>query len=125
MKKLLFFVLISLGGYYLLESCASIKLPSGGPKDTIPPILVNTIPPDQSLEFNGDQVRITFNEMIKVKNLKKKLIITPIIEEYDFKQTKNGVIIKLKEELLPNTTYTFNFTDAIEDVTEGNPWSLW
>jgi len=58
--------------------------------------------------------------MIKVKNLKKKLIITPIIEEYDFKQTKNGVIIKLKEELLPNTTYTFNFTDAIEDVTEGN-----
>ncbi len=104
----------------LLHSCANIKPPVGGPRDTIPPLIIETVPLAQSLNFKGEVVRVKFHEPIKVDNLNKKLIITPRFEEFEYKSTKYEVIVSLLEPLADSTTYTFNFTDGVRDLNENN-----
>lgn len=103
-------------------SCAKISQPTGGPKDTIPPILISSVPRIEQTEYKGKTIELTFNEIITVNNPKEQLIITPAIGK-DFKvearQTK--VLVTLEKPLQDSTTYAFNFRDAIRDVTENNP----
>ncbi len=103
-----------------LYRCANVTQPTGGPKDTIPPSMIETLPVSQSLNFKEDKILLVFDEYIKVQNLKTGLIITPTFDDYDYKINKNTLTINLNEPLLENTTYTLNFTDAIEDITESN-----
>jgi uncharacterized protein (DUF2141 family) len=95
-------------------------VPTGGEKDTIPPTLVSTTPALEAVNFRGDEISLTFNELIEARNLKKELIVTPPIDDYDFSIRKNRVYIDLEEDLLDSTTYTFNFGEAIQDLSEGN-----
>lgn len=104
--------------YFL--SCANITQPTGGPKDTIPPSIVESFPHDQAIRFNGDELEITFSEIITVGNIKNEIIITPDIAKYDYKLVKETLVLQFREELEPNTTYTFNLTGAVQDVTEKN-----
>jgi hypothetical protein len=60
-------------------SCARQSSPTGGPKDTIPPKLVNAIPRNESTNFKGQQIELEFSEMIIANNPKEQLIITPTI----------------------------------------------
>ena len=113
-------LLFLLAIFALLHSCANIKPPVGGPRDTIPPLIIETDPLNQSLDFKGDEVRVKFHEAIKVDNLNKKLIITPRFEEFEYKFTKYEVLVSLLEPLADSTTYTFNFTDGVRDLNEGN-----
>ncbi len=110
----IFFALILSG------SCARRGVPTGGEKDTIPPTLVRMVPALEAVNYRGDDIELEFNELIEARNLKKELIVTPPVEEYDFYIKKNKLSIKLKEELLDSTTYTFNFGEAIQDLSEGN-----
>ncbi len=104
----------------LLGSCARQGVPTGGEKDTIPPTLVRMIPELEAVNYTGDEIELEFDELIEARNLKKELIITPPVEEYDFYIKKNKLYIKLEEDLLDSTTYTFNFGEAIQDLSEGN-----
>ena len=52
----------------------------------------------------------------------EKVIIMPPQRNFPVIQAiGKKAIIKLEDELLPNTTYTIDFTDAIVDNNEGNP----
>jgi uncharacterized protein (DUF2141 family) len=108
----------------LVLSCAQQGILTGGDKDTQPPIVdTNRLesPLNGSVNFNSDQIEISFNEYIVLNDPKKQIIITPFlsIQPNIFVKGKK-VIIQFKCPLEENTTYIINFGDAIKDITEGN-----
>lgn len=105
-----------------LMSCARQSSPTGGPKDTIPPVLIKTTPPNEAINFKGKNIEMLFSEHVILNSPKEQLIITPTIgKEYEISARKNTVIIKFEEPLQDSTTYTFNFRESIQDITEKNP----
>ena len=59
----------------VLAACASIGSPEGGPRDYIPPQVMKTSPEPNSLNFKGNKVEITFDEIVNLKDQQKKVII--------------------------------------------------
>jgi hypothetical protein len=110
-----------------LTGCAKRGSITGGPQDTIPPVLVRSNPENMSTNFSGNQIRIDFNEYIKIKDVNKQLIISPPMNtQPDIMPMGNAsryITIKIKDTLQPNTTYSFNFGQSITDNNEGNPYS--
>src|SRR5215470_8661602 len=127
MSKILFipFSLVLLVGVISMISntgCANIMPPLGGYKDTIPPRLVHALPGDSSKNFNANRITLTFDEFINLDNAHENLLISPIPKTEPAVEPKlKTVIVRLKDTLEPNTTYTLNFGNAIKDVNEGNP----
>ncbi len=122
MKYLVFCVLSILFFSIYLYSCANRTIPTGGPKDTIPPTLIKVKPENKSLNFDGDEIVLTFDEFIKTKDINSQLIITPRIDEENFyKVNKQTLTIELNQKLDSNTTYTFNFQESVQDITESTP----
>jgi uncharacterized protein (DUF2141 family) len=114
-----FFVLV-------LASCAKRGSITGGDKDTIAPVLTASFPKNFSTNFNGKEIKLVFDEYVKLKNLNKQLIVSPPFKNQPEILPLNAskiLTIKLKDSLLPNTTYSFNFGQSIEDNNEGNPYS--
>ncbi len=106
----------------LIGSCAQQTAPSGGPKDTIPPTLILSIPEHQSLRIHESTVYLEFDEPINSSKLKEQLIITPFIEsKYTLKYKKKSITLSFDEPFDSSTTYTFNFLEGITDITEKNP----
>jgi uncharacterized protein (DUF2141 family) len=113
-------------GFYLFSilgsSCAQIVAPTGGPRDSIPPVLLKASPPNYSTNFKGDHIVLTFDEYVQIQKLQDNLLISPTpkaIPNIDFKL--KTVTIKIRDTLQPNTTYRFDLGNAIEDNNEGNP----
>ncbi|GAA6768764.1 Ig-like domain-containing protein [Flavobacterium sp. CGRL1] len=104
-------------------SCAKRGSITGGLKDTLAPVLVSSAPKNFTTDFKGNEINLVFDEYIKLKNLNKQLIISPPMK-YEPLITPTGVSkfinIKIKDTLLPNTTYSFNFGESIADNNEGN-----
>jgi hypothetical protein len=110
----------------IMASCAKRGSITGGLKDTLAPVLKSSSPKNFSTEFKGTEIKLTFDEFIKLKDLKKQLIISPPLKnEPLILPTSVGKIItiKINDTLQPNTTYSFNFGQSIEDNNEGNPLS--
>mgnify|MGYP003575022698 CR=1 FL=1 len=107
--------------------CAKRGTIGGGPKDTIPPVLVGSSPKNMTTQFTGNEIRIDFNEYIKIKDANKQLIISPPMENAPditpMGSASKYIKIKIKDTLQPNTTYSFNFGQSITDNNEGNPYS--
>ncbi len=119
-KQLLFFIPLSL----LLHNCARKGTPSGGPKDEDAPIMVLAKPAYETLNFKEDNIRLYFDEYVVLRDLNKKLIISPPFKTPAL-VTPQGtpskyINIKILDTLKENTTYTFNFGDAIQDNNENN-----
>jgi len=105
----------------LVYSCANQTSPTGGPRDEDAPVLLNSSPQHESLNFSGQKVELEFDEYLKLKNPKEEIMITPrITGDYEIKLKKTKVIIELDDTLKSNTTYTFNFRESIQDLNEGN-----
>jgi hypothetical protein len=108
---------------FVLMSCAKRGTITGGDKDTIAPVLKVSFPKNFSTDFKGNEIKLTFDEYIKLKNLNKQLIISPPMK-YDpliLPTTASKYLtIKIKDTLQPNTTYSFNFGQSISDNNEGN-----
>ena len=107
----------------LATGCAQIGAPTGGPKDSIPPVLVKAVPELNSVNVTGNKISLTFNEYIDVKDVLVNVLVSPYpkvnpVIDYKLKT----VTVKLKDTLLPNTTYSINFGSAIRDNNEGNPF---
>lgn len=118
-RQLHWFIFITL---LSVISCAKQTSPTGGPKDTIPPKLISSNPPLEAINFKGNSLSLEFTEMIIANNSKEQLIITPSIgKDFEVKTKKNSVTIDFGTTLEDSTTYTFNFRDAIQDITEKNP----
>jgi hypothetical protein len=101
--------------------CANIIPPAGGPKDTLPPVLVKATPPDSSKEFKAKTITLTFDEYIQLDNISENINIspTPVIPPRIESKLKT-ITIKINDTLEPNTTYYYNFGKAIKDINEGN-----
>ncbi len=107
-----------------MASCAKRGSITGGLKDTLAPVLKSSYPKNFSTDFKGTEVKLTFDEFIKLKDLKKQLIISPPMKnEPLILPTSVGkfITIKINDTLQPNTTYSFNFGQSIADNNEGNP----
>ncbi len=105
-------------------SCAKKGRPTGGKKDETAPLLVSAKPPYESKNFKDKKIKIYFDEYIILRDLDKQLIVSPPLKNRPI-ITPQGtasktITIKFTEDLQPNTTYTFNFGNAIQDNNEGN-----
>ena len=119
--KNIVFVIILLLTAFLAQRCANAVAPTGGPKDNTPPMVVEAMPENQCVNFNGKKIEITFDEYITLNNANQNVMISPPMKEKpDIKLKNKNVVIKFKEILEANTTYTINFGSAIKDLHEGN-----
>lgn len=106
----------------LATSCANIVTPTGGPKDTQPPQVIQAKPPNLSTHFLGNKVTITFDEYVKLDNPSQEIIISPSIQAVPKIEVKGKKLeIDFKEATLnSNTTYTIHFGESLKDVNESN-----
>jgi uncharacterized protein (DUF2141 family) len=122
MLRYLYFSFLTIFLLSFITRCASISAPTGGPKDTIPPSLINSIPPNKSINYHDNTIYLEFDEWIKADKLKDQLIITPVItSKYENSIKKNLFKLTFDEPFADSTTYTLNFREGIQDITESNP----
>ena len=102
-------------------SCANVSNPTGGPKDVAPPVLVKEVPEKGSLNFEGNKIRVYFDEFVKIKDLNSQFISSPPLNKPPKAVLKGkSVVFSFEDTLLENTTYNLNFGNAIVDVNEAN-----
>ncbi len=121
MKKYIHTLFITLI-LFLVYSCARVVVPKGGEKDIEPPKIVRSVPTSNSTNFNAKEIKIDFDEYITLENASEKLIISPPLKNKpDISSKLKTLYIKGLDSLKENTTYIFDFSDAIRDFNEGNP----
>ena len=122
MRKILFTIL----SLAIISGCAKRGNPTGGPIDSLPPVLVNANPKLNTTNFDSEEIRLTFDEFVKLDKVQDQLIISPPLEKnaYEIKPltgVTKKVFLKFIDSLDVNTTYTINFGNSIKDNNEGNP----
>ena len=114
-------LLVALVSLLAVASCARKGYPTGGPKDETPPQTLASKPANESRHFAEKQFYIEFDEYVVLKNANDNVLVSPPLKHKPEYTTKGkGVLVKINDTLLPNTTYIFQFKEAIADFTEGN-----
>lgn len=117
----IFIAMIIAQGFY--TSCANQGMPTGGPKDSIPPFLIESTPAMQGLNFTGNEVRLTFNEFIIADAVTEELVVSPPLQKRPSVRTRSkSLIVAFNEELKPDVTYSLDFKNAVVDNNERNPY---
>ncbi|MGA1546662.1 MAG: Ig-like domain-containing protein, partial [Flavobacteriaceae bacterium] len=121
-------VLLFLSSLLLLMTvkCAKRASPTGGHRDSIPPVLVNANPKLNTTFFDKEGFTLTFDEYVTLKDVNKQLIVSPPLSSSQYKVypttgASKKISLVLNDSLMDNTTYTFNFGESIVDFNEGNP----
>ena len=118
MKKLFYICCIALA----IVSCARMGQPDGGWYDDDPPKVIGCTPEDQATKVTTKKITILFDEYIKLTDATNKVIVSPPqLEVPDIKAAGKKIVVELQDSLMPNTTYTIDFSDAISDNNENNP----
>ncbi|MEQ1732234.1 MAG: Ig-like domain-containing domain [Bacteroidia bacterium] len=105
----------------LVQSCAQIVTPNGGNVDSKAPVIKVANPPQNATNVSVNKFELTFNEYISINDASAQLIVSPPLNTTPELVLKNKtLLIKIKDTLAPNTTYTFNFGNSISDITESN-----
>ena len=125
MKRFLPLVIIVCGilAPLFAPSCANTtQAPSGGKKDTIPPLIIDIkpLPGAVGVPLSGASFVFTFNEYVNIKTPANILLSPPQQRQPKSRLRGKNLVISFEEPLEPNTTYTLSFTDAIADANEGN-----
>lgn len=117
--------IILLFGAALFTKCASTMTPTGGPKDTIPPVIVYMNPDNFSTNIDTlhpPKIYVEFDEYVQIKDLQKELYTSPAMKKQpSVVRRGKGILITIKDTLRPDITYAINFGAAIADNNEGNP----
>ena len=102
--------------------CAKISSPTGGPKDTIPPVLtkVAPLPATVNVPTKKTKLRFTFNEYVKVKDANGIFLSPPLEKKPKSAIHGKSLDVSFESDLDSNTTYTLDLTGAIADNNEGN-----
>jgi len=124
------FLYIPIAFLFILSftDCAKRGRPTGGLKDSIPPVIVKSSPENYSINFDEKEIKIYFDEYIKLKDLNKELIISPPLKNQPTitpLSTSKYIKIKIQDTLKENTTYSFNFGKSIVDNNEGNEFKYY
>lgn len=107
--------------YILIAGCAKVGSPSGGPRDRLAPVVVKSEPGNGARNYRGKEIIITFNEYVVLDQINEKFIVSPpLAEKPEVSLKGKSIVVRSDEDLRDNTTYTFNFQDAIKDLNEGN-----
>lgn len=115
-------ILLSLLVVAMLAACASMGTPDGGPFDEDPPVFVGGIPTPNATGVTDGKVVLEFDENIKLENAFEKVVISPPqFEQPQIKYSGKRITVQLYDSLIPNTTYSIDFNDAVVDNNEGNP----
>ena len=118
LKSIFLFTLIT----ELLLQCANPASPTGGPKDTIPPVLIQSYPVSGQTNFKENEFILEFSEIVSADQLTQKIITTPKTDvRFKTLIRKNTLTIRFENEFKDSTTYNFNFADGVVDITEKNP----
>jgi len=116
-KKIIHFFLFS----FLIVSCANIVMPSGGKKDTSPPVLSNVTTENNTVNFTKKNIVFEFNENVVPNNWSENFSISPLTKEpVNFKIKNKTLTLDLDNKLEKNTTYSVNLDNCIKDLNEGN-----
>ncbi len=123
MKPIILFsiALISLAFFLVGSGCANPIPPSGGPRDTIPPVLLSISPGDSSTLFQEKAITLTFDEFVEIQNPSEIMVSPSPASPPEINRRLRTVTIRLRDSLEQNTTYTIDFGNAIRDINEGNP----
>ncbi|MGI8637634.1 MAG: Ig-like domain-containing protein, partial [Segetibacter sp.] len=101
--------------------CANMIPPGGGPRDSLPPVLIEAIPKDSVTNFRGNRIILNFDEFVEIQNAFENVIVSPNPVSIPVITSRfRTVNIRLKDTLEPNTTYSINFGNALRDINEGN-----
>jgi uncharacterized protein (DUF2141 family) len=126
MRQIFFKTFVFVLVFISIISCANRGTPSGGEKDILPPKITRSSPENFSTNFKGKEIRIYFDEYIKIKDVQKQLIISPPMDPEPIVTpmgTANKYIkIVINDTLDDNTTYAFNFGQSVVDNNEENPY---
>jgi len=123
--SLFILIILSIIEIQVQTSCANIIPPTGGPRDSLPPVLVQAVPADSALNFKTNKITLTFDEYIQLDNqlMQTNLVVSPNPNQAPMISSHlRDVTIRLKDSLKPNTTYAIDFGKALKDVNEGNPY---
>lgn len=102
-------------------ACANMGRPEGGPRDETPPAYVSSNPAMGQLRVKGNKVTVTFDENIALDDAMNKIVVSPAQRTTPaISIVGRRVTVELRDTLIPNTTYTIDFSDAIKDLNEGN-----
>jgi hypothetical protein len=117
-------VLTGLTWLMAVPSCANVTAgPSGGPKDTLPPVIVRVSPPNESRNFQGKRVEIKFNEFPKLKDAFNQIFLSPPQSKRPVSVARGkSIIVTFAEPLDSATTYSLHFGQSIVDNNEDNPY---
>ena len=114
-------LLLAMIAVALLAACANMGRPEGGPRDELPPVYVRSNPSIGQLNVKGNKITVDFDENIALDDAMNKIVVSPA-QRTTPAISSNGkrVTVELRDTLLPNTTYTIDFADAVKDLNEGN-----
>lgn len=105
----------------LASSCAKQGYPSGGPRDVQPPVAVGSKPANALRNFDRQGFYVEFDEYVVLKNANENVLVSPPLKQKpEYTVKGKGVQVSWTDTLQPNTTYLFQFKDAVADFTEGN-----
>lgn len=108
----------------LTTSCAKRGFITGGLKDTLAPVVLSEHPANYSIHFDANSIKISFDEYVKLDKVNQNLIISPPLQQnpeiIPMGFASKTVTLKFSDTLRANTTYSFNFGQAIKDNNEGN-----
>lgn len=119
-SKSLYYIFIIIAAA-VMYSCANIGNPSGGPIDKTPPIFMRSNPTPNAVNVKDRKIEIFFDEIVTLKDPSTKIIVSPAQTEMPrMSALGRKVTVELVDTLLPNTTYTIDFSNSIQDNNEGN-----
>lgn len=126
MRRLTILFLVLLTTLLTVVSCASIGSPDGGRYDEEPPQVLGATPADKAVNVNSKRISILFDEFVKITNVTEKVVLSPPqLEAANVRAVGKRIKVTLYDSLQSNTTYTIDFSDAIEDNNEGNPMGFY
>ena len=114
-------VLLLFGGAFF-SRCANIMTPEGGPKDTLPPVIVKIEPGNFATNFKEKKIYIEFNEFVQLKDQNKEMFVSPAMKKQPMLTIRGkGIVITIRDTLRENTTYAIDLGSAVRDNNESNP----
>ncbi|MBX3252926.1 MAG: Ig-like domain-containing protein [Chitinophagaceae bacterium] len=125
--KRLFYLVASLLFMYkavvFTTGCAQIIPPTGGPRDSLPPVLLGALPKDSTTGFNAKRIILAFDEYVQLEKAQEEIIVSPVPKVMPVIEARlREVSILIKDTLEENTTYSIDFGKSLKDLNEGNPF---
>lgn len=108
---------------FAVGSCANRAAgPTGGPKDSIPPVVVRSSPINGAVNFKKKDIQVYFNENITLDKVSENVVVSPPQKTQPIVRANAKVLsVSLQDELQDSTTYSILFGNAIVDLNERNP----